>query len=149
MPDAANHVVLLDSDIESFVGRKFVSQWFQVDPDARFQFERSSFLESVYTTLSPESAIEGFYLLSLLDPLTCGLFRHRDLHEAVLNYGLDRVRFISPVYAADVLRLECEIARVQNRPTGWLVTTRCTLELAAKERPAMVADWLLLFPKSR
>jgi hypothetical protein len=148
MPDSGGLLLFADSDIESLVGRKFESRWFQIDTDAHQQFIRSSFLESTYAALSPDSVVEGFYLLSLLDPLAGGLFRHRDKHESALNYGLDRVRFISPVYPKDALRLQCEFARAESRPTGWLVTIRCTLELDGKERPAMVADWLLLFPRS-
>jgi len=148
MPDSGGPLLFADSDIEGLVGRRFESRWFQIDADAPQQFIRSSFLESIYPGLSADSVVEGFYLLSLLDPLACGLFRHRERHESALNYGLDRVRFISPVYTKDTLRLQCELARAESRPSGWLVMVRCTLELAGKERPAMVADWLLLFPRS-
>lgn len=134
-------------DAVDLVGRTATTAWFRVDPDAHRAFMGACFLGRVYETLDSDTIVEGFYLLSLVDPLVSSLFRRATDHDEVLNYGVDSARFPSTVREADVLRLHCTVPSVLVRPSGGrVVRYECTLEVAGRDRPGMVATWLLHVP---
>jgi acyl dehydratase len=63
-----------------------------------------------------------------------------------LNYGLDRVRFISPLRVGQRARTRIDLASVEERQPGeFLVKTVHTVEPEGSERPFMVAEVLTLF----
>ena len=86
----------------------------------------------------------GFLSLSLLSVLAGDIYRVEGLASA-LNYGFERVRFTGTVPAGARIRLRQAVAAVEPRPAGLLMTTRATVEVEGAERPALVADWLVLF----
>jgi acyl dehydratase len=59
------------------------------------------------------------------------------------NYGLDRVRFVSPVMIGDLVHSAFEVLEVVPKGIGWLVLRRGTLTVEGGDRPAVVADWWL------
>lgn len=81
----------------------------------------------------------GFLTLSLL-----GQFyeRHIDLPFCGmgLNYGLNKVRFTSPVPAGSRLRGRFVLARLEEMPDCLQLTFQVTLEVDGQERPACVAE---------
>jgi acyl dehydratase len=87
----------------------------------------------------------GFLLLSLLPRFLAesALFR-RECRMAV-HYGLNRVRFVSPVLTGARIRSRAflkEVARKGFR--RMLVTVENTIEIEGKKRPAAVAESLVL-----
>jgi acyl dehydratase len=86
----------------------------------------------------------GFLTLALLTQLGSqgGMLRIRDAH-AVINYGLDTVRFVQPVPVGARIRARFVLESVADKgPDRVLLTHRCTVEIEGSERPAMVAQWL-------
>ena len=67
----------------------------------------------------------------------------------VVNYGLDRVRFLQPVPAGSRVRAVTEIAAVEQSGQGYRVSLHTTVELEGSERPALVADTVGLFVPER
>ena len=60
-----------------------------------------------------------------------------------INYGLNRVRFITPVKVNSRVRFHTKILSiVEKSPGNILVTTERTLELEGEEKPALVAETL-------
>jgi acyl dehydratase len=145
IPDLFRPLLFDDTDLPNLTGRELTSAWFRVAPQADVAFYRATFLDRVYGEPDDQAVVEGFYLLALLDPLLACVARHRSKQRAVLNYGTDRVRFVSPVRQADPLRLHATLIAASARPSGLLATWRCVLEVAGRERPALTADWLVLF----
>lgn len=96
----------------------------------------------------PTDIVEGFHVLSLLDPMT-ELARPLDPATTyAYNYGLDRVRWVSPVRIGDELHSAFDCTSVEAKGDGWVVHWRCTVTVAGAERPAMVAEWLVyVLPK--
>lgn len=86
----------------------------------------------------------GFLSLSLLSVMAQDVFRVEGTISAI-NYGLDRVRFTGFVPAGATIRLRQTLLSVEVKASGHLVTTRNTVEVAGSDRPALVADWLVLF----
>jgi acyl dehydratase len=62
-----------------------------------------------------------------------------------LNYGLDKVRFITPVTAGARVRARVSLASVE--PQGGerlLLKLQCTLEIEGESKPALVAEVLCM-----
>lgn len=58
-----------------------------------------------------------------------------------LNYGLDRVRFVSPLWLNQPIIPTFEFLDVKPKDGGYLVLRRVTFAHADSERPGMVAEW--------
>jgi acyl dehydratase len=86
----------------------------------------------------------GFLTLSLLIPLWSELF---DVEGAStkINYGLDRVRFLSPVRAESRVRLSFTFVEVVEIEGGAQLKIAATIELEGSERPAVAAEFLARF----
>ena len=93
-----------------------------------------------------DNLVDGLLLLSLLPHFTWSLWPFGDKGTWALNYGYDRVRFVTPAYVGDEIRMSLRVLEASERDPGRvLVKTRNTIELKGQERPAVVADSLLLF----
>lgn len=86
----------------------------------------------------------GYLTLSLLPRLTSGLLSVGGT-AMVVNYGLDRVRFLQPVPSGSRVRAVTEIAAVERTSQGYRVSLHTTVELEGSDRPALVADTIGLF----
>jgi acyl dehydratase len=85
----------------------------------------------------------GYLLLSLIPYMTRDIFSFENV-PARLNYGLDRVRFISPVRVGSRIRLHIEMKAVSFEAKGARVTMAATMELEGQDKPAFVADLIIL-----
>lgn len=80
----------------------------------------------------------GFLTLSLLSQLSRKTVEVRGDFKMRINYGLNRVRFVSPVPAGSRIRGHFTAQRVTENEVTWLVT----VELEGSQKPAVVAEWL-------
>ena len=63
----------------------------------------------------------------------------------VLNYGLDKVRFLSPVRSGARVRVHSKVDSVVEKNSGhWLVRQIKTVEVEGQSGPALVAEQLAL-----
>ena len=63
----------------------------------------------------------------------------------VLNYGLDKVRFLSPVRSGARVRAHSKVdSVVEKNPGDWLVRQIKTVEVEGQSGPALVAEQLAL-----
>lgn len=61
-----------------------------------------------------------------------------------LNYGFDRVRFLTPVRSGQRIRgvfKQKELA--EKRPGQWQQVLEATIEIEGSDKPAMIADWII------
>jgi acyl dehydratase len=65
-----------------------------------------------------------------------------DLHQRMaINYGMNRVRFITPVRVGKRIRLRSKLLSVDDvAPNVYQMTYQQTIEIEGEERPAMVAE---------
>ncbi len=88
----------------------------------------------------------GFLTLSLLAPTGFEVLLARITPKSVVNYGLEKVRFITPVRSGKRVRNRIRIASVEDKGAGrYLVTTENTIEIEGESRPALVASALAMF----
>ncbi|MFD5325765.1 MaoC family dehydratase [Streptomyces sp. NPDC127092] len=86
----------------------------------------------------------GFLTLSLFIPLFTELLDVRGVTTKV-NYGLDKVRFPSPVRSGSRLRLVARLADVQDVPGGVQTAVDGTIEIEGELKPACVLRSLSRF----
>ena len=132
-------------EIPEMVGRKYYSEAFTLTTDDVERFEQATWSDRALPDGTPAEyptdIVEGFYLLSLFDPLSrfAGILDHETTWA--LNYGGDRVRFVAPIYLGDRVIPEFEILQVKPKGAGFLILERCTLTVEGAARPNVVADW--------
>jgi acyl dehydratase len=84
----------------------------------------------------------GYLTLSLVPRLAATLLRVEKRRHG-LNYGSNKVRFITPVQAGSRIRLRQRIASVEDvAGNGVRITSEMTVEIEGQERPALVAEIL-------
>jgi acyl dehydratase len=84
----------------------------------------------------------GFLTLSLLSHLSERTFSFSDRKMGV-NYGLNRVRFTSPVPAGSRVRARFTLAKYEPIDTsGVQVTWNAVVEIEGAPKPALVAEWI-------
>ena len=143
------------ASIDQFVGRELgVSDWITVDQERINQFaectgdkqwihvdvERARRESPFGTTIA-----HGFLTLSLLPMLQSSLGIVPAGVKAALNYGLDRVRFVTPVKVGSRIRDRVTLVAAEDKGGGrTLITTRQTVEIEGEDKPAMVADTLTM-----
>lgn len=80
----------------------------------------------------------GFLTVSLLPQLARQAVDVRADFKMRINYGFNRLRFVSPVPAGSRIRARFTAQRVTDNEVTWLVT----VEVEGSEKPALVAEWL-------
>jgi len=82
----------------------------------------------------------GFLTLSLLTPLSGPVTRRlTEGARMVINYGFDRVRFVSPVPVGSRIRARGTLAEISEVEGGVQASVDFTIEIEGSERPAAVA----------
>jgi acyl dehydratase len=144
---AASPAALPDS-----VGAVATGDWFEIDQDRIAAFADATedwqwiHLDADRAAAGPFGATiaHGYLTLSLLPRLTAGLLTV-DGTAMVVNYGLDRVRFLQPVTAGSRVRAVTELSSAEPSPQGWRAGLRTTVEIEGASRPALVAETVALF----
>lgn len=118
------------ADIDKFADATRDRQWIHVDPE---RAARGPFGSTI---------AHGFMTLSLIPGIGPGL--EAPSAAMIINYGLDRVRFVSPVPAGSRVRVVSELAGVSETARGLKVSEKVTIELEGSDRPACVAETVIL-----
>lgn len=86
----------------------------------------------------------GFLTLSLAVPMWTELLDVEGV-SAKVNYGLDKVRFISPVPAGSRVRMNAVVAEVTEIAGGFQLAVDQTIELEGGTKPAVIARGIYRF----
>jgi acyl dehydratase len=86
----------------------------------------------------------GYLTLSLLIPLWSQMLTVTDA-TTVINYGLNKVRFPSPVPVGGKIRLTATLTDVTEVKGGLQVTVNAVIELEGGDKPACVAEPIFRF----
>ena len=127
-------VVMEQKRIDQFAECTDDHQWIHVD------VERATRESAFGSTVA-----HGYLTLALLARFTydVGLVP-ADAGQA-FNYGLDRVRFMTPVRAGARVRDRVTLLSAEDKGPGRvLVKTQHTIEIDGEDKPAMVADALAM-----
>ena len=105
-------------------------QWIHVDP------ERARRESPLGATIA-----HGFLTLSLLSSMTAEVISMPTARLS-LNYGFDRLRFVSPVPVGSEIRGVFAIEEVRALDDGAQITWRAEVEIRNAAKPALAALWL-------
>lgn len=87
----------------------------------------------------------GFQTLSMLTFLMNETIPRPDDQAFALNYGFDRVRLTNPVLVGSEIRALFFLKAVERRDANTTLNTLAvTVEIKGQQKPALVADWLVL-----
>ncbi len=87
----------------------------------------------------------GFLTLSMLTHLMASVPQDLPPLEGLLmgiNYGFDKVRFLTPVPADARIRAQSTMSAAVLKGNNVDITRTITVELEGSEKPALVADWI-------
>jgi acyl dehydratase len=87
----------------------------------------------------------GFLTLSMISKMGAEVMLVPDGTKLVINYGLDRVRFLAPVRSGSRVRGRFTLDSVEEKAPGqWLLRHLVTVEIEGEDKPALSAAWLSL-----
>ncbi|OBB99700.1 MULTISPECIES: MaoC family dehydratase [Gordonia] len=113
--------------IDAFADATGDHQWIHVDPE---RAKDGPFGATI---------AHGYLTLSLL-PLLAGDIFTVNGPKLVINYGLNKVRFPSPVKVGSRIRANAEIVSIDDSPAGVTMVVRSTVQIDGVEKPACVAE---------
>jgi acyl dehydratase len=125
-------LVISQERIDTFANATGDHQWIHVDPD---RAKDGPFGATI---------AHGFLTLSLLIPMWTELFDVDGVSNKI-NYGLDKVRFLTPVTADSRVRLSFSFTEITEIETGAQLKIAATIELEGSERPAVAVEFIARF----
>ena len=142
----------IDSVIEQEVG---VSDWITIDQDRINKFAEAT-LDDQFIHTDPEKATpifgstiaHGFLSLSLVAgiPFSQNIGLVLEGTKMALNYGLDKVRFLSPVPVNSEVKIRMKCIEINEKNPGqFLAKTEVTMEIKGVDKPAFVAETLSMY----
>jgi acyl dehydratase len=138
-----------------FVGREFgTSDWLTVSQDRIDQFAACTgdrqWIHVDVERSKRESPFggpiaHGYLTLSLVAAMIMELGIVPPDAATALNYGLDKVRFITPVKAGSRVRLRANLASAEPQSGGRMILKlNSTLEIEGETKPALIAEVLCM-----
>jgi len=64
--------------------------------------------------------------------------------KSIVNYGFDKIRFISAVPVGSYIRDVTYISKIELVKKGMKFTSHHTIEIKGQDKPAVIADWINL-----
>ena len=138
---------------QNMVGEEIgVSSWHLVD-QKRIDLYADVIEDHQFIHIDPERAkretpfgstvAHGFLTMSLLSIMSYEVMPVIEGTTMGVNYGFDKLRFISPVKAGSRVRGRFVLAEAKLRKDKELQSrTNVTVEIEGEDKPALAADWL-------
>jgi acyl dehydratase len=137
-------------DLAGRVGQEVgVSEWLEIAQERIDLFAKATedfqwiHIDKERAKLSPfgTTIAHGFLTLSLLPKLSDSAFEISDRKMGV-NYGLNKLRFTSPVPAGSKIRGRFTLTKLENIEGGVQTTWSVVVERDGGDKPVMVAETL-------
>jgi acyl dehydratase len=127
------------------------SDWFAINQDRINQFADVT-QDHQYLHVDTERAANtplggtiahGFLYLSLIPHLMLDELLNQIGQVTILNYGMNRLRFIAPVHEGSRVRLNWKVLSDDAKGDGRLLTVEAVMEIQGGSKPALMGEWLL------
>jgi acyl dehydratase len=138
---------------QAMVGKEIgVSSWHLVD-QRRINLYADVIEDHQFIHIDPERAkretafgttvAHGFLTMSLLSIMSYEVMPVIEGTTMGVNYGFDKLRFISPVRSGSRVRGRFKLVEAKLRKPKELQShTNVTVEIEGEDKPALVADWI-------
>jgi acyl dehydratase len=127
-------LVMTQERIDRFAETTEDRQWIHIDRERAQK-------ESPYGT----TIAHGFLTLSLLSHFIKQAIQFRSGIQIAINYGLNRVRFPSPVPAGCKIRARIGLLSTKQVPDALEATFSVAVEVEHSEKPCCVAEWVVRY----
>ena len=87
----------------------------------------------------------GFLTLSMLPMMMQECVALRAPLKMTINYGLNKLRYPTPVKSGSRVRNRATLVSVQEHAMGWQAVWRQVVEIEGEDKPALVAESVLLY----
>ncbi len=140
--------------MKGFVGKELgVSHWVTVDQKRINQFaECTEDFQWIHVDVEKakkgpfgKTIAHGYLTLSLISGMSYAVRFPFDMSgmKMVINYGLNKVRFLNPVTVDSKIRSKVSLLSVEEKGSGRvLLTYKHEIEVEGKDKPAAVAETL-------
>jgi acyl dehydratase len=148
---------ILDSPeaLKALVGQEIaVTDWFNVTQERIQQFADAT-LDHQWIHVDVERArrespfkapiAHGFLTLSLLPHFMHQALEIKQGIRLGVNYGLNRVRFVSPVRVGSNIRARIVLQSLKDVQDGMEAVFNATVEVEGGEKPCCVAEWVVRY----
>ena len=140
--------------LESMVGQEVgVSDWAELDQKRIDAFAEVTF-DPYFIHTDPARAktetpfggtiAHGFLTLSMLSVMAYDCLPDIEGRTMGMNYGFEKIRFISPVPAGSKVRGRFKISDVQRKPGQAVVRYGVIVEIEGSDKPALAAEWMTI-----
>lgn len=148
--------IVKTTEIDSIIGKEVgTSDWIIIDQDRINKFADAT-MDHQFIHVDPEQAepifgstiAHGFLSLSLVAgiPFQQEIGMILEGTKMGLNYGLDKVRFLSPVPVNSEVRIVMKCLSItEKNPGQFLAKNEVTMEIKGVEKPAFIAETLSMF----
>ncbi|MFT2090733.1 MaoC family dehydratase [Paraglaciecola sp. 2405UD69-4] len=126
-------VTISQSDINLFAEATGDHQWIHVDE------ERCAKNSPYGCTIA-----HGYYSVTLIPNCLYASIQADPNFPTLLNYGVDKIRFIEPVRVNDKVRFHSTLVKTEQKGTGKLFYFETTAEIENREKPALKGVFLTL-----
>lgn len=150
MADPQPRTLTLD-EMRALVGQKMgTSNWFLIDQDRIDKFadvtEDWQFIhvdaQAARQTPFGTTIAHGFLTLSMLSAMVYEMPVLEGVTMGV-NYGFDKVRFLSPVPEGSRIRGHFSLTALDESKPGFVTSyTHVEVEIEGQDKPALAADWI-------
>lgn len=128
-----------------------LSRWFTMD-QARIDLFADATEDWQFIHTDPERAANtpfggtiahGFLTLSMLSAMLYDAIPPLPGQAMGVNYGMNKMRFLSPVPSDARIRARFVLAAVDDSRPGEVTTTHnVTIEIEGQDKPALIAEWI-------
>jgi len=126
-------VVIDQNRIDEFAEATTDHQWIHVDTE-RAQRELPN----------GKTIAHGYLTLAMIPALTGKFIEVRNLTRAI-NFGLNKVRFYTPVPSGARVRARATVLQARQRAGALLLTSEVRIEIENERKPACVAETLGMY----
>ena len=141
-------------DMEKLIGKEiFISDWTQTTQEQINQFADST-KDHQWIHVDVEKAAKGpfgktiahgFLTLSHLPFFSYQVPLKFEGSKMLINYGLDKVRFVNPVISGAKIRDRIVLSLLEEKPDNRILMTQThTIEIEGQEKPACIAQALTM-----
>jgi acyl dehydratase len=126
-------ISISQADIDMFAKATNDHQWIHVDPQ---RCEKES---PFHTTIA-----HGYLTVTLMPNSLYQSIEPDPVYQSLLNYGVDKIRFIEPVRVNDKIRFMSTLIKIEQKTSGKLFYFETTAQIEGRDKPAMKGVFLTL-----
>ena len=147
-------VIAPRSELASYKGKSLgAGPWFTIDQNRVNGFADVTVdhqfihvdIEKAKQTPFGGTIAHGFLTLSLIVHLAEDIMLMPQEMTMAMNYGFDKIRFLSPVKTGSRVRAKSSVGEVTDKDSGVLVKQIVEIEIEGVDKPALICEWLTMY----